>query len=336
MDQTRAVELGRRAMADALSAGLPPTPDIYELFYLVLADAVPALTRDVIDLLDQQGGRLTLGQASELRRRHVDPPDYLEGLNRTSRGMIRHLEQASGTFALAEEETRLFGERVAEAAQAPQDDRPLYERLCHETEAMRTRTGELSRRFEESRREIDRLQKELERLHAEANTDPLTGLANRRALDTYLGRTLHACARQSQPLSLVMADVDHFKRFNDVWGHALGDQVLKLVGECIRRHMPSSALAARYGGEEFCLVLPSCRLSDARAVAEQIRRFMEAKRIRRKQSREEVGSVTLSLGVAQAKPDEPADDLMNRADEALYKAKQTGRNRVISTELLAA
>lgn len=155
-------------------------------------------------------------------------------------------------------------------------------------------------------------------------TDGLTGCWNRRAFDLRLEAELRLAAETVSPLSLVMVDADHFKRVNDTYGHATGDLVLRSLGEVLRDEIPSDATAARYGGEEFAIILPRCTVEEATAVAERVR----ARAAVMKWPGVE-GAVTASFGVA-AFPlhGSSCASLAGRADDALYQAKETGRNRV--------
>jgi diguanylate cyclase len=159
---------------------------------------------------------------------------------------------------------------------------------------------------------------------AEARTDPLTGLPNRRALDQEIKRRVGQFQRQGQPLSVMLVDVDHFKKFNDSHGHQAGDKVLRGVARVLKQTIREMDMVARYGGEEFTAVLPDAGIDDARGLAERARKSIEqatfefaGKRLR----------VTASFGVAEMRDDEDASDLLKRADEALYAAKSAGRNR---------
>lgn len=168
-------------------------------------------------------------------------------------------------------------------------------------------------------------------LSRQASTDALTGLANRRVFDETLARDMARCGRAGTPLSLILLDVDHFKRYNDTYGHQAGDECLVMVADAIKGglHRPAD-LAARYGGEEFAVILPETDSEGAAAVAERIRQAITAASIVR------IGSIgtriTASLGVAEYNLDTalatPAD-LIRDADAALYAAKTNGRDRVV-------
>ncbi len=159
-----------------------------------------------------------------------------------------------------------------------------------------------------------------------ARTDGLTGLANHRAFHEHLGRELDRARRYGQPLSLVMVDVDHFKLYNDTHGHPAGDRVLEGIAELFRRRLRSVDIAARYGGEEFGLILPATPLEAATRVAEQLVAAVREAALVGEESQPN-GKVTISAGVARWDGNEAATELLQRADAAMYRAKQFGRDR---------
>ncbi len=163
-----------------------------------------------------------------------------------------------------------------------------------------------------------------------ANTDGLTGLYNHRYLQERLRQEIERAGRYSRPLSVVMADLDHFKNFNDTYGHPRGDAVLIEVAHTLRQVTRSADMVARYGGEEFTLVLPETSTADAGILAERARQCVEALKFGEGRAR-----VTLSLGVASLAPGASQADLIQAADVALYTAKHRGRNRVCFAEDVA-
>ena len=165
---------------------------------------------------------------------------------------------------------------------------------------------------------------ELERL---SEHDPLTGLANRRRLDRQLEMEMERARRFGQPLSAVLFDIDHFKQINDRLGHAAGDEVLRAVAEALRGHVRKVDTVARVGGEEFVVLLPRATLSEARAVADKLRRHVRALQVPGA-SEQPAGALTISAGVAEWQPGDTAETLLAAADEALYRAKRSGRDRV--------
>lgn len=179
---------------------------------------------------------------------------------------------------------------------------------------------------------IKRLQDDLKaqnrKLEELSNTDPLTQLANRRSLMRALESEYQRSERHGHPLSLVMADIDHFKKINDTYGHQQGDLVLKAVAEAIRKQLREYDLAARFGGEEFALLLPETDLAQATQVAERVRAMVAGLRLAGELQNLRT---SISLGVATRPHPEITNlnDLIRVADDALYAAKQAGRNRVV-------
>jgi diguanylate cyclase (GGDEF)-like protein len=167
-----------------------------------------------------------------------------------------------------------------------------------------------------------------EKLREQATLDVLTGLYNRRYLDESLARELHAALRRKSPLCVAMLDLDHFKRFNDMYGHEAGDSLLRELGQVLRDKLRKSDISCRYGGEEFVLVFPDSSLEDTRQRVEQIRSLVKDLEFRH--GDQPLGKITVSAGVAQAHADGTTpSELLRAADEALYIAKQAGRNRVV-------
>ena len=194
---------------------------------------------------------------------------------------------------------------------------------------MEDNNKKLESRLASSRQEIEQLQQNLETVRIESLTDPLTTLANRKYFDAALTKGLHDAQERNEPLSLLMLDIDHFKGFNDKYGHLTGDQVLRLVALSVKQNVKGQDVAARYGGEEFVVALPNTSLRSAITVADHIRRAVMTKELMKRSSGERLGRVTISIGVAVLHTGDTSQLLIERADKCLYAAKRNGRNRVI-------
>jgi diguanylate cyclase (GGDEF)-like protein len=194
-------------------------------------------------------------------------------------------------------------------------------RALQRLDAMHGKQLEMSRALAAANRELEKL----------SHQDGLTGIANRRYFDGYLSTEVRRAAREHQPLSLILADVDQFKAFNDCYGHQVGDDCLRRVAAALTSAGRRPAdLAARYGGEEFAMVLPGTDLDGAVDVAQSVSRVIGSLAIPHARSTVSK-SVTLSQGVVSLTPEKesPPEDLIRRADQALYQAKQQGRNRFV-------
>src|SRR6516165_8975612 len=163
---------------------------------------------------------------------------------------------------------------------------------------MRRTNKALEERLALSRTEISELQHSLEAMRVESLTDPLTGLGNRKYFDRMIEVAVQNALANNEPLSLMMFDIDHFKSFNDTYGHLTGDQVLRLVALSIKHNVKGQDIAARFGGEEFAIVLPRTALREATLVADQIRCAVMGKELMKRSTGQHLGRVTLSIGVA--------------------------------------
>jgi diguanylate cyclase len=212
--------------------------------------------------------------------------------------------------------------------ESPQEIRAVVLSLIEENRKIQVRMDDLSRNLDDSVAKIEKLRWSLAEANDKALRDPLTSLGNRRFFDQKLGEAM-AHKAEAGDLCLVVCDLDRFKTINDKFGHPVGDMVLKLFSEILSANAREGETVARVGGEEFAIITPDKPTAGASAVAEQIRKQLETKKWVVGASGAPLGAVTASFGVAQLRPSESAADLFKRADEALYRAKEEGRNRVV-------
>ncbi|HCY84323.1 MAG TPA: GGDEF domain-containing protein [Desulfobacteraceae bacterium] len=221
---------------------------------------------------------------------------------------------------------RLVNENTAEEV------RKISKGILSETKSIIHQSNSLKQEMDDTITEIDALKKELEGVKRAAKTDMLTGLLNRRGLDEAMARTLDYVNKNQIPLTIIIADIDHFKQVNDTHGHLIGDNVLRMLAKLLKEHIEAKDIAARFGGEEFILILPETALKEAFVLAEKIRLSLKGRRWINKNTGQPIGAITISLGVAEYQAGESLPDLIERADNALYQAKDTGRNKTV-TEL---
>lgn len=240
--------------------------------------------------------------------------------------ILRHAEEA-------DHRAHEYGENLQHSAQMLDTSgaevlRSVVTNLQADTHKMRSAVVDLQGNLAHSRQEIETLKRELEHARVEALTDPLTGALNRRGFDMQFSRLLAESETSNGEISLIMLDIDHFKKINDTHGHLFGDKVIRGVAEVLKANVKGRDAIARLGGEEFGVLLPDTSLSGAQVLADRIRQMVEKGRIRRQDGKDEVGGITISLGVAELNRDEDTAAFLNRADKALYFSKENGRNRV--------
>lgn len=202
--------------------------------------------------------------------------------------------------------------------------------LITENNKMRKETNDLQSNLDESHQQIENLRENLEVAEETGMRDPLTLLWNRRAFDHMLELQVETAVKNNTPTCLVLADVDHFKRVNDSFGHLIGDEILRLVSNTISKNVKGRDFVARFGGEEFALILPQTSLENALKLALHIRHQLEVQKWFVSKRNEPVGTITASFGVAQLQLGESKEAFAGRADSKLYEAKLAGRNRVAS------
>lgn len=185
------------------------------------------------------------------------------------------------------------------------------------------------RDLKKSHATIAKLQQSLDEAVAETMKDTLTGIGNRRSFDLALDDAIATAGVSGRPMTLVLCDLDHFKKVNDEFGHAMGDQVLKLAAQALSSTVRGSDIVCRYGGEEFAIILPNTELKEALAVSERIRAQLLSKTLAVRGTTKTVGTISASFGVAQLGDGDDCKRLIDRTDGALYRAKSLGRNRVV-------
>jgi diguanylate cyclase len=210
----------------------------------------------------------------------------------------------------------------------PQQIHDVVEEILAETRLAISNGELLTERLNTAVGEVQQLKKELEQTKREAKTDTLTGLANRKAFDELVSKVTQDADNSGLDVCLLFCDLDLFKNINDKHGHLVGDQVLRVVGNTLKDNVKGRDLVARYGGEEFSIILLNTSLQNANILADNIRKEIAGKRIQRKDTRESLGAITMSFGVARYVPSEGVESFMQRADRALYMSKRKGRNCV--------
>jgi diguanylate cyclase len=334
----------QRAIDLMLANHIAPTPANYEFWYRYVSDFDPELSQAVNACL-AKNAILTPQQAEQLRTRYLgrvdaDPSHSLiEGAIDGASRKLHHIEESvrsAGDDASAYRDVLQAGTALFTANGDASGQRRLIEQIAFATTSMIERTERLEKQLQASSAEIMALRQDLDTARSESRIDALTGIANRKAFQAYLEAHAARALADRKPLSLIFSDIDHFKQFNDTWGHRMGDEVLRLVGQSLEHLCKGMGYPARYGGEEFVIVLPNKTLEASIDIAEQIRDFVGARMVRAKHSNQKIGRITLSLGIAQMAWGDTLESLIERADAALYQAKERGRNQVCTQDDLEA
>ena len=317
---------------------IPITPKNYTIWYNYVSGNNSELKK-IIDQMSENSEKFTAEVNETLYQRFCAREDETslheirENLRQLILNVFRELAQLSGQAEKYEE----FATRSADMLS---EDMPIQEikqvvnKLVDETKTIASSGKAIQHKLNETTQRLEILQREFEDLKTEATVDFLTGVANRKAFDSELLKLAEIAAAENGQVCLLMLDIDHFKKFNDTHGHLIGDEVLRYVSAKIKQLVRGNDFVARYGGEEFAVVLPETPLKGARTVAENIRLSFARNRLTRIKTSKPLGIITVSIGAAQYRSGEAPAELISRADQSLYLAKESGRNRVaLETEL---
>ncbi|MTJ82075.1 MAG: GGDEF domain-containing protein [Telmatospirillum sp.] len=341
-DFPSALRQARSAVDLLAQLKIPPSPARFVVLFNHQGGAMPDLSRAVNRLMSHD--RLTATGLDELYDEFFTRFLEEEQLREASRRIGRTVAEVADCLGAASGSAKRYGSVLAGfstsaeqiASLSPANLRMFAElsnaigTVLSETRKMSDTNRILEERLQLSGREIEILREHLDLLEREAGLDGLTGIANRKSFDIVLREAIAQAQREEQPLSLLMIDIDHFKIFNDAHGHQMGDNVLKLVARYMRECVKGRDTVARYGGEEFTIILPHTRLDAAVQAANLIRHHVSSKKVVNRRTGANLGQITLSIGVAEYRPGEPSSELVHRADEALYLAKGSGRDKVAS------
>jgi diguanylate cyclase len=329
--------LGMAVIERLTQFDLPVTPAHYEVIFGYQTGSPPELVRE-IDARVDRGERITHADSEALFEKYFAGARLSVQMLETGESIARELQQVADVLRSAGASTRAYGAnlRAITGTDTTKLDsagfKQLVTQLVNATAEMAIENQKLSERMDQSSQQVESLKVTLKRVKVDALTDRLTGLANRRLFDETLEARLIEAGKLGEPLCLLMCDIDHFKRFNDTWGHIVGDQVIKYISSILHTHACNDLLAARYGGEEFTVILPRTSMAPALGFAESVMKSVSSKHLSRRSTGESIGAVTISIGLAQWRRGELAADFIERADRCLYASKRNGRNRITADD----
>lgn len=320
----------RLALQQIARHNLPYNPIVYAVWYEYASGRKPDLNKEIASFEKKEkpiSFNIVLGwfrtyiadhQTTLTEKKTIELQSILTEV-------ARHIGDSGNRLSHQENRLETYTDQLVHS-ESPEQVETISTGILSETQSIIAENRTLKQDMDDTITEVDALKKELEGFKQAAKTDMLTGLLNRRGFDEAVTQIREGTA----PFSVIMTDIDHFKRVNDTHGHLIGDNVLKMLSKLLKDHIKGKDIAARFGGEEFILVLPDTGLDGGKTLAEQIRGSLENMRWRTKKSGKAIGPITISLGVAQYRPDEELEALIQRADEALYFAKGNGRNQTVT------
>lgn len=330
--------IGRTVIAELEAMSIAPAPECYEVWFKYRQNVSPEITA-AIDTRRAAGQPVDSDFIFDLHKQHCEIADLGPAFHRYFDRVIGEVEDLQGVAHSLADSAREFGDDVETLAddmnKGPVTETHLRKMLAALVETAanaKRRNHELEQKLTAAVDNVCKLRASIEEIEQDAHTDFLTKLANRRRFDKFMRETLANAEVESAPVSLIVCDIDHFKKFNDSFGHQVGDQVLKFVADILKKNTKGQDLAARFGGEEFAIVLPNTGAWNAKRVAEHIRTTIAKKKLVNKAGNQDLGTITMSFGVAEREPGMTVQALVEIADSALYEAKRGGRNRVVVSE----
>ncbi len=336
----KSYELARAALAIMEANAVWPTVRNFELWVHYVTEKESPLAQE-IDRLLAAGEAFTETLGAELAAQFLPEARLSGDILDAGDVLSKELQTVTTAIENAQRSSEEYGQELATASERLGGEhtgpvKAVVEDLTAATRKVQGETAVLETQLAETTAELTRLRESLDQVRKDAMTDGLTNLANRKAFDENLESICTRADAEGQGVTLAIIDIDHFKGFNDAWGHQIGDQVLRYVASVIGRMGAKPRLAARYGGEEFAIIFPAESGRTARGVLEEIRLEVSSRSLKRRSTNEDLGTITVSAGYAERLAGESTMSIIERADAALYASKHAGRNRTTAAAPMAA
>ncbi|MCD6151706.1 MAG: diguanylate cyclase [Deltaproteobacteria bacterium] len=312
--------IAKKTLNHMVAHHTPLLPDLYSKYFYVFLDEVDQEIKELIDSKDGNGKR-ELKQQQESTMEIVDAVvEVINGLDHSTKSHDQNLKS---------HEQKLKGmEKVVDLVE-------LKKLITDEIGKVRESNVSLQHKLTKAQQDVHVLQSQLAQITDLATIDELTGLYNRRALFSRLVEEHSRVERYKENFSLMIFDIDDFKQVNDTYGHQVGDAILKNLAHFLKGNLRTSDFISRFGGEEFIAILPSTEMEKARRVAEKMRHMLGKKVFEDKKGAVKI-KITVSIGISQCTPGDTVDNLIKRADDALYMAKNDGKNAIFTEADLPA
>ncbi|MFT7372870.1 MAG: diguanylate cyclase [Oleiphilaceae bacterium] len=332
-DISKAIALLKQTLPEMNKRNIPTTPENYAIWYEYVSGKNTKLV-DAIHLLDKQHASFSDNVLSELYITHIANA-HQAAVNQLSGSVKKIINDFLIKITAEGEGLRDFANALSEFSKKVDgvddinDIKQLISHLLQETRKQETSTQNMQTSLETIAIEMKNLRVEVAKLNAEAKTDSLTKINNRRAFDMEVENCVSNSTSQEKPLCMLFVDLDHFKVFNQKFGHTIGDKVLRFVATLLKNNIKGSDFVARFSGEQFIILLPETDYNDALSVAENVRDRLSKQTLSDSAERIELGTITASIGVANYQFGDNSESLTRKADQCMRAAKQAGRNRVI-------
>jgi diguanylate cyclase len=335
-------EVARKVLLTLSRQEIPVTPENYRVWFEYTIGSSPELNREIDGLL-AEGTKFDDARNTQIYEKHFGGDRERKLVEEVSHATFRIIKEAlQGVIATGtvtqDYSQRLNGfvSRLEEGDPDPNAFKEMIEEVILDTRKVEQSSSELSQQLEKAKREGNELRQKLEEAEREATRDVLTGLYNRKYLNKAIQALQDQYKEEGVPFTVIMMDIDYFKKINDTHGHKVGDSVLEFIGQTITGSVKGRDVPARYGGEEFIVLLPATPSEGGCTLAESLRKQISSKTLKITKTQTTIGVVTVSCGVAQVREDDTVDTVVDRADKALYLAKRNGRNRVMTEKDLPA
>ena len=334
VEHSATLRTAETALEEIAARGQAADPRSYALWYNYAAGDSGLLTAAVNNKLARDG-KLTAREVEDLYTAHISPAGVSEKADRTGERVGGELEQIMAMIMTAAGSASVYSASLADGArrldEATDVDgvRAVVADLSIATSKMELANVKLQDQLHAAMEEISRLRREIGALRTESQTDSLTSLGDRKFFDSAIGKAVADAHAADEPLSLLLVDVDHFKKINDTYGHVVGDKVLRFVARNLKDSLKGKDISARCGADVFAVILPRTTLDAALGVGDQLRQAVTKAELVRRSTGEKRSSLTVSVGVATLAPAASAQSLVETAAVCLHAAKRSGRNCVV-------
>ncbi len=331
--EDKAREYSQKALQRIQKEALIPAPQIYELWYVFYAKENPEVVH-AIEMLELTKEPITNDECLSLYDKFLSDQTEQQRVREAGDKIQLTIKDMNGIVSSVKDATFRYNATLTDVRGKLENDitkaeiEHVLQDVMSNTEDMMKQNLALEEKLSNSSKIMMALQRDLEIVRKEALTDGLTNLANRKAFDAEIRRVAEEAQENGTTFCLALLDIDHFKSFNDNYGHQVGDQVLRLVARTLVEGVKGRDIAARFGGEEFAIILPDTNLPAGVKVGDYLRKAVAGKEVINRNTGDVLGRITLSGGVAQYIAGESIEDLIERTDAALYTAKHNGRNQV--------